>query len=99
MTARRQWLARVRGRDARRERTGGGWIDGTGRDAIEVAADHRVVLRIVEQERVVSVRRDDLRVRHLVPSPHERTHDLARAGDREAPVGREADDEEATARD
>ena len=72
--------------------------DRLARDAVEVRAHHRVILRIVEQERVVAVRRDDLRVRDVAPVVDQRLHDLARARGREAPVGRERDDEEAARR-
>ena len=63
-------------------------------DALEVRAHDRQVLRIVEQERVVAVRRDDLRVRHVAVVVDQRLDDLARARRREAPVGGERDDEE-----
>ena len=48
-------------------------------DALEVRAHERVVLRIVEQERVVAVRRVDLRVGDVAAVVDQRLDDLARA--------------------
>jgi hypothetical protein len=53
-----------------------------------------MVLRIVEQESVVTVRRDDLGVGNATPVMDQRLHDLARARRGEAPVGRECSDQE-----
>ena len=63
-------------------------------DAVEVGAHHGVVLRIVEQEGVVAVRRVDLRVGDVAAVVDQRLDDLARARRREAPVGGEGHDEE-----
>ena len=63
-----------------------------GRDPLEIRADDRVILRVVEQERVVAVRRDDLGVRNAALIVHERLDDLARACGGKAPVGREGGD-------
>ena len=65
------------------------------RDALEVSAQHAVVTRIVEQEGVVAMRRVDLGVAHVDAVVDQRLDDLARACRREAPVGREADQQEA----
>ena len=67
---------------------------GLGSDALVIGAHDRQVLRVVEQERVVPVRRDDFRVGHVAIVVDERLDDLARAGRSEAPVGGERDDEE-----
>ena len=61
-------------------------------------AHHRVILRRVEQERVVAVRRVDFGVGHVAPVVDQRLDDLARARRREAPVGGERDHQEAAAR-
>ena len=65
------------------------------RDALEVRAHHAVIARVLEQERVVAVRRLDLGVRDLGAVVDQRLDDLARALRREAPVGGEAHDQEA----
>ena len=81
---------RIRRRRARTAKLGG--------DALVVRAHDRHVLRVVEQERVVPVCGDDLRVRDGAVVVDQRLHDLARARGSEAPVGRERDDEEAAGR-
>ena len=62
------------------------------RNALVIGAHHVVVARVVEQERVVAVRRVDLGVADVAPVVDQRLDDLARARRREAPVGGEADD-------
>jgi len=85
----------------RRDRRGLGRADddrrGLACDSIEVGAHHCVVLRVVQQERVVPVRCRHLGVRDVASVMDERLHDLPGARRREAPVRRERDDQEATA--
>ena len=57
-----------------------------------------MVAAVVEQERVVPVRRVDLGVGDGLARGDERPHDLARARRREAPVARERGDEESRLR-
>jgi len=57
-----------------------------------------VVARIVEQERIVPVRRVDLGVGHVATVVQERLDDFPRARRREAPVGSERYDEKPGAR-
>ena len=68
------------------------------RDVVEACAQHAVVTRVVEQERVVPVRRVDLGIADIEAVVEQRLDDLARARRREAPVGGEADELELRAR-
>ena len=65
------------------------------RDVVEIGAHQRVVARIVEQERVVPVRRVDFRIADVGAVVEQRFHDFARALRREAPVRGERSDEKA----